>query len=335
MRYARSAPGPAYDPAATQFNARIYSSLFHLRWVCSHVWPNRFAVSRILLGCKWVWAGWATAPRTISTPLLAVFAGGRTFSAITSGKFHTCGIAVVPPGTVYCSGKNSNGQLGDGTVTERHLPVLVGGGEPFLFRNSRGRASHLRSRPLSHRFHLSVGGTMPMGSSVTAQRWTSTCRSLSTQVPLPSQFRPRRDFHSCGLSVSPPGAAYCSGQNGHGQLGDGTALDRRVPVAVNASGLLFASLVAGHAHTCGLSSSPSGAAYCWGRNGYGQLGDNTTTSRSSPVAVDAWGRVFVSLAAGYAHTCGLSISPSGAVYCWGTTITDSSVTIRRRFGPLL
>jgi alpha-tubulin suppressor-like RCC1 family protein len=66
-------------------------------------------------------------------------------------------------------------------------------------------------------------------------------------------------------------------------------------------------------HTCGLTST--GAAYCWGRNDYGQLGDGTTTNRTSPVPV-AGGLTFQALAAGGYHTCGLTAS--GAAYCWGS-----------------
>ena len=62
-------------------------------------------------------------------------------------------------------------------------------------------------------------------------------------------------------------------------------------------GLTFASLTAGAYHTCGLTSG--GAAYCWGYNVYGQLGDGSTTGRTAPVAV-AGGLTFASLTAGRA-----------------------------------
>jgi len=57
-----------------------------------------------------------------------------------------------------------------------------------------------------------------------------------------------------------------------------------------------------------------GAAYCWGRNDDGELGDGTSTSRRAPVPVTG-GLTFSHLAAGLTHTCGLT--QDGRAYCWG------------------
>ena len=77
-------------------------------------------------------------------------------------------------------------------------------------------------------------------------------------------------------------------------------------------GLTFAAVSAGGFHTCGVT--PGGAAYCWGDNVYGQLGDGSDTSRPSPVAVGG-GLTFVAVSAGGQHSCG--VTPAGAAYCWG------------------
>ena len=124
--------------------------------------------------------------------------------------------------------------------------------------------------------------------------------------------------HTCGLTSR--GAAYCWGENSHGELGDGTtdSSDENGPQAV-IGGLKFASISVsrdgGDNHTCGLTSR--GAAYCWGYNGYGQLGDGTTDSsdENGPQPVIG-GLRFASISAdSYYHTCGLT--SRGAAYCWG------------------
>ncbi len=74
----------------------------------------------------------------------------------------------------------------------------------------------------------------------------------------------------------------------------------------------FASVTAWHHHTCGLTTD--GDTYCWGLNELGQLGDGTTTNRTTPVPVSG-GLVFASVDASYSHTCG--VTSAGSAYCWG------------------
>jgi alpha-tubulin suppressor-like RCC1 family protein len=88
--------------------------------------------------------------------------------------------------------------------------------------------------------------------------------------------------HACALTAA--GAAHCWGLNRYGQLGEGTTTNRDTPLGVAMpAGVVFPGLSAGYEHTCGLT--PSGEAYCWGWNLYGQLGDGTTTNRLSPTPV--------------------------------------------------
>lgn len=128
------------------------------------------------------------------------------------------------------------------------------------------------------------------------------------------------DAHFCGLTSQ--GAAYCWGYDSHGQLGDGGgSSDAFSPVRVDTSGITgpkaFAKLAGGGNHTCGLTGD--GAAYCWGDDSSGQLGDGGGASPSQvPVTVDrapAGGRAFVQITAGTNHTCALTAN--GEAYCWG------------------
>ena len=95
--------------------------------------------------------------------------------------------------------------------------------------------------------------------------------------------------HTCALDTS--GAAYCWGANGNGQLGINSTTRSPVPVAVTTTGVLsgkkLTQITGGYGHTCALDST--GAAYCWGANGNGQLGNSSTTQSLVPVAVTTSG----------------------------------------------
>src|SRR5947209_8089487 len=81
--------------------------------------------------------------------------------------------------------------------------------------------------------------------------------------------------------------------------------------------LTFAAVTASGLHTCGFTIV-TGAAYCWGANGSGQLGDGTMTNRSSPVLVQAPAGVsFAAVTGGDFHTCGRATGLSAAACCWG------------------
>jgi alpha-tubulin suppressor-like RCC1 family protein len=91
----------------------------------------------------------------------------------------------------------------------------------------------------------------------------------------------------------------------------GTALLHVVHPAATAG--VLPRLAAGQEHSCALDTA--GAAFCWGANWGGQLGDGTTRDPAlSPVRVSG-GHAFIALAAGSAHTCGLKTD--GSLHCWG------------------
>ncbi len=127
------------------------------------------------------------------------------------------------------------------------------------------------------------------------------------------------------------GALFCWGRNSEGQLGLGDLEDRLVPTLVANANVEdstvplppMQSVTTGYNHTCALSEG--GVAYCWGRNDYGQTGDDPSEPNLTPTPlVFPDGLTFTNLDAGGNHTCAISADAGGygdtAAYCWGYNV---------------
>jgi alpha-tubulin suppressor-like RCC1 family protein len=117
--------------------------------------------------------------------------------------------------------------------------------------------------------------------------------------------------HTCARKSD--GTLWCWGSGSNGQLGDGTALNRTLPVQVTVLGTSAVSVVGGGSHTCARKSD--GTLWCWGWNAYGQVGDGTLVNKPSPVQVTALGTTTAGIAGGPLHTC--AFKTDGTLYCWG------------------
>jgi alpha-tubulin suppressor-like RCC1 family protein len=266
-------------------------------------------------GQPWCWGrnavgqlGDSTASSTL-VPVATYQSGWSSFSSITAGGLHTC--ALTSAGAAWCWGTNGDGRLGDGTVNLGLAPVLVQGGITFASLSAGdahtcGLDSSGQAYCWGNNSYGQLGDSTKVGSTSPGAVHQPAGVTF-TQIASGAR-------HSCALTSA--GQAYCWGYNGDGQLGIGAALQSLVPAAVSQpGGVTFTSIYTEYQHTCGLTSG--GQAYCWGLNGSGQLGDNTTTTpRKTPVAVQqSGGLTFVSLTTGSSHSCGLT--SGGQEYCWG------------------
>jgi alpha-tubulin suppressor-like RCC1 family protein len=240
-----------------------------------------------------------------STPSLAVTAAALTFHQVSAGETHTCGVTT--ENVAYCWGLNHYGELGDGTTTDRARPVPVQGGLHFrLVSTGSDHTCGVTTENVAYCWGLNIYGQLGDGT-------TSDHSTTPVAVAGNRQFRlvDAGVAHTCALSY-PDRRAYCWGNNGYGQLGDGSETVRRTPVAV-VGARAFRSLAAGNAHTCAVT--PTYQAYCWGYNRFGQLGDGTEVLQRSQPSLVAGGRQFVQVDAGWYHTC--AVTPGERAFCWG------------------
>jgi alpha-tubulin suppressor-like RCC1 family protein len=129
---------------------------------------------------------------------------------------------------------------------------------------------------------------------------------------------------SCALTQS--GGVSCWGTNANGQLGAQSSDHCREefyqftcsvrPLAVDGLGSGISAVRSGFAHSCAVTTA--GGVKCWGFNLYGQLGDSTTTDRTSPIDVSDLGSGVTAVAPGDVHTCALMTNST--VRCWGNDI---------------
>ncbi|ABP53646.1 Ig-like domain repeat protein [Salinispora tropica] len=120
-------------------------------------------------------------------------------------------------------------------------------------------------------------------------------------------------FHS--LALTSAGTVLAWGTNHFGQLGDGTLIDRSAPVEVSLPpGTTVTAVAAGGVHSMALTSV--GTVLAWGGNGVGQLGDGSTTRRTTPVeAILPSGVTVTAVAAAESHS--LAVTSAGAALAWG------------------
>jgi alpha-tubulin suppressor-like RCC1 family protein len=229
-----------------------------------------------------------TGPETCSftncsTAPVVVPRQGGPYTATASGSGFNCGLDVI--GSVDCWGGNGLGTLGNGTTVSDSVPSVVVGG--MTYQSLDAGYQHicgLSSTGAAYCWGQNASGQN--GQAPSAQCGFRSCDLTPVAVSGQLTFLQITSGgqHTCGLDSS--GTAWCWG--GSGYLGGATGTDTCefgacsiTPLAV--AGLTFQSISAGGNHTCGLTTS--GAAYCWGLNSSGQLGNNSQSGSSTPIAV--------------------------------------------------
>ena len=268
-------------------------------------------------GTGWAWGGGIgvvpnqgelgnNARESYSSPI--AIAGGRSWKILFGAYRVSVGIQGSDD-TCFAWGGNAYGQLGTNNLTSYSSPQGMAGARAFydIAVGAYHTAAILNS----------TGVVYCCGRNIYGQLGHGNVLNYSSPVPVTGGAASYAKiacgaYHTFGIQGS-NGRIYAWGWNTYGQLGTNNRTSYSAPTYTGCT-RSFIDISGGIYHSAAIQAS-DGVAYCWGHNQYGQLGDNTRTSRSSPIAV-VGGNSFVAIACGQYHTIAIRGS-DGTAWAWG------------------
>ncbi|WP_340598786.1 RCC1 domain-containing protein [Bdellovibrio sp. GT3] len=260
-------------------------------------WGNNYAG---MLGTGSSEAG-TTAP--------AVVNAGTSYSHIAPSEWHVCGITT--GGDLQCWGNRSSYRVGDNNPSGvAASPVTIGTGFSALGIGVNTTCA------------VKSGQVYCWGQNITTAGGSWTTPTLINPGGANPFVSVDVGYNSvCALNNI--NELYCFGGNSSGQLGNGTTTAVDPPAAsssaTNVSKFSINWNFSGQSHACALSTT--GAVSCWGANNYGYLGDNSTTTRTSPTPVNG-SATYTDIIVGASTAC--AIVDNGSINCWGSNSNNSS-----------
>ena len=233
--------------------------------------------------------GTASTVEPVAVDMGGALAGQTVVAAVAGGR-HS--LAISADGRAFAWGSGSSGQVGDGATSTRLVPVPVNTSGALA-----GKVLVSVAAGYSHSLALtSEGRVLAWGSNSSGQLGTGGGNSsVPVAVDTTGVLARKRVVaiaagYNHSLALTSDGRVYAWGINS-GRLGNNSTTDSTLPVAVDTSGVLAGKVVvaiaAAEYHSLALTAD--GQVVAWGSNSYGYLGDNTTTAKLVPVAVDTSG----------------------------------------------
>lgn len=235
-------------------------------------------------------------------------------------------LALKADGTVWAWGSNTFGQLGDGTTLDRKRPVQV--------KRLTGVAQI--SAGGNHSLALKLDGTVwAWGYNGSGQLGDGTLTGSLTPVQVAgfdaltlTHVAQVAAGYSHSLALLRDGTVWGWGDNGSGQLGDGTSNRKRSPIQVSKLNGVVQISTRGH-HSLAVKSD--GTAWAWGNNSEGELGDGTHSTKFSPVqVVNLTGVAFI--VGCEAHS--FALLQDGTVWGWGSYVLLLDGTRKNKYSPV-
>ena len=240
---------------------------------------------------------------TIVRDLAEVASGAITMPTNFWGK------SVVPAQPLYTFGQNTYGALGlgdDGAAFGRSSPTQVGA-ETIWSKAAGGQFFSMA---------LKTDGTVwAWGKNDSGQvgDGTTTDRNSPVQVGALTTWSDIASIYHAAFAIKTDGTMWSWGRNNYGQLGLGDTTYRSSPVQIGAL-TTWSKLAAGGTQGHRMALKTDGTIWTWGYNNVGQLGDGTTTYRSSPIQVGAL-TTWLEVACG--RYSSFAIKTDGTLYAWG------------------
>jgi len=227
--------------------------------------------------------------------------------------------------TLWTWGVNLFGQLGDGTTINRSSPGTTIGGATNWCKISFG-ASHvgaIKTDGTLWTWGRSTGGRLGDNSVIGRCSPGTTAGGGTTWCSVSAGYQ-----HT--TAVKTDGTLWLWGCNNVGQLGDLTVIDKSSPITASGGGTTWCTVSAGYKHTTAVKTD--GTLWTWGCNTFGQLGDTTTTNRSSPGTTSGGGSNWCALASGAYNRNSGGVKTDGTLWTWGCNtcgpLGDGGVTAR-------
>lgn len=241
-----------------------------------------------------------------SSTLKQTVTGGTNWSYIFGGAYAFGGIKT--DGTLWVWGWNDNGQLGDNTLANKSSPIqTITGGTNWKFAD------------LGQRYcaGIKTDGTLWIwGNNAAGQLGDNTAVNKSSPIQT-TTFGNNWIQVSCGYrhtgAIKTDGTLWMWGLGNYGQLGNNSTTSISSPVQTVTGGNNWKQVECGDYETYALKTD--GTLWCWGSNSYGQLGDNTTTHRSSPVQTISIGTNWKQISERSSNVA--AIKTDGTLWMWG------------------
>jgi alpha-tubulin suppressor-like RCC1 family protein len=252
----------------------------------------------------------------------------QTSSGGTNWKQVSCGAgpftgSIKTDGTLWMWGLNTDGQLGNNTVTGVSSPIQTISSGADWKQVSVGSA---------HTAAVKTNGTLWLwGLGTSGQLGNNAATSRSSPVQTVSggtNWRQVATSTNSTACIKTDGTLWTWGINGGGQLGDNSIASKSSPVQTVSGGTNWKQVSAKGSHAAAIKTD--GTLWLWGGNSFGALGTNNTTSRSSPVQTVSGGTNWKQVECGDDSTA--CIKTDGTLWLWGLgsngRIGDNAATSR-------